>query len=1191
MEKLTVTLDNVHCEDCARAIYKSINEIFEINETNLNIPSNSTLVEQQSNKPVVSLLLVSDVLSLIGQGSDLSANEHKIIKALESAGFDVVTCELTNENTASSSFLEPIVNVFQRGKKKLESSKRQKAHLKTCKACRDEYESTKSESIIKRMKSKFEDNDDSTADGDDSTIPEIVADNPKEYRATIQIQGMVNSATSDSSVESAITETLVRLGIPIEDENGNLIYNISTKDGIATVIIPDRQYINQIMHSIRQKQYDCTLLEVLPIERSRKYEVLSVIGGMTCSACSQTILQSISENCKFVLDSNINIVNRQGLFVIDSNTQQHLNELKDCVEDIGYEFDIVQVKEISHAAKAKQSRTVNLKVNGMFCEHCPESINNKLLEFGDAITVNDPVSLKHPYVKFTYVPNPPSITIRNIIKEINELNPAFSLEIVKLASIEEHLNKLAKAELQRILNKLILSTIVAIPTFVFGIVGMSLVSSKNHFRMWLMEPIWKGNVSRAIWIMFFLATPVYFFAADMFHIKALKEIRALWKGTVPWKRRLFRFGSMNLLMSLGTTISYACSIVLLALAAVSNRESEGYSTTYFDSVVFLTFFLSIGKLLESWSKLKTANAINSLSNFKITSANLVQDDEEIQIGVEYLEIGDFISIKPGESPPCDSIVVEGESQFDESMLTGESKPIKHFVGDQIFSGSINNGPSTIKAQITTLQGNSLMDQIVNVVRSGQLNKAPLEKLAESLTSFFVPIICLLSVITWIVWLSLGLSGSLPDSYLNIDIGGWVIWSMEFSVSVFCISCPCALALASPVALFVGATLSAKNGLLVRGGGNAFQEASKIEVVCFDKTGTLTIGNNVVTNCCLITDQNDDRSLSWKIALQTARDLELGSKHPLSIAVKDFVRDRISKHNYGDLETTKIPIIQEVNGRGLKGKFELMTEDKYKSLQPIEAIIGNEKYMDENGVEFTDSQNEMLNLWKTQGKSIIILAIKYQSIDQPFKLSLLLGTRDEIRPETKLVIEQLKLNCITAYMISGDNETTAKTIAKEIGIEQDNVIANVLPEGKANKIKWLQETFHSKSNKPTKKAFVAMVGDGINDAPALSVADVGIAMGSGSDLALNSCDFILLSRSNPLLQLLTLLQLSKKVINRIKFNFGWALIYNMIGIPIAAGVIYPYHHTRLNPIWSSLAMACSSISVMLSSLLLRLYKPT
>lgn len=807
--------------------------------------------------------------------------------------------------------------------------------------------------------------------------------------------------------------------------------------------------------------------------------------------------------------------------------------------------------------------------------HCPENINNVLKEYGDSIVIDDPISLDNPYIKFTYVPDPPNVTIRKVLEQIKQISPQFETKIVHPMSLEERSMLMTKKEQRKIVFRLILTFVVAIPTFILGIVGMSLLPTHNHFRIYLHEPMWVGAVSRVTWANFFLATPVYFFADDLFHVKAFKEVASLWRTGVPWTRRLFKFGSMNLLMSLGTSIAYFASIALLILSARTHPGSEGFTTTFFDSVVFLTFFLLIGRLLDSISKSRTASAVSLLGNLRPSTVQLIEqfdvekrsfgDDQTVSL--DLVEAGDFVRIQPGMACAVDGIVFDGESSFDESALTGESMPVKHGVGDQVYAGTVNNGGCAVVVKITAIEGDSLLDSIVAVVKEGQLHRAPVERVAQRITGVFVPVVTLLAVLTWIIWLSLGLSGSLPDSYLDIDIGGWTIWSLQFAVAVFVIACPCGIGLAAPTALYMGSGLAAKYGVLARGGGEAFQEGSKVNIVCFDKTGTLTEGGEPK-----VVDEQITSTLERAQLLHITRDLELNSGHPLATAVRSYCEDIIT-----DANENWITGASEVSGRGVKGRFK----DASKNL--VEAYIGNEKFMAESGAAISDDLSEKIHRWKTEGKSVMLLALK---TDDTLSVHLALSAADKIRDESKAVVEELTKRGIECWLISGDNETTAKAVAQKVSIPTDHVISEVLPQEKSDKIQWLQKSGNSK--KSYARAIVAMVGDGVNDAPSLTMADVGIAIGSGSDIALSSAEFVLLK--SDLNAILILIEISKTVFNRVKFNFFWALIYNCIGIPIAAGVIYPYNNSRLDPVWASLAMALSSVSVVVSSLLLKFYRP-
>ncbi|OBT56705.1 hypothetical protein VE04_03771 [Pseudogymnoascus sp. 24MN13] len=704
-----------------------------------------------------------------------------------------------------------------------------------------------------------------------------------------------------------------------------------------------------------------------------------------------------------------------------------------------------------------------------------------------------------------------------------------------------------------------------------------------------------------------MATPVYFFAADVFHRRALKEMRAMWRpgSTTPILRRFYRFGSMDMLMSFGTTIAYFSSIAELAIAATrpSDMTSMSGKSSYFDAVVFLTMFLLIGRLIEAYSKAKTGDAVTMLGKLRPTEALLVSRDRDDQnhpseratrqINVDLLELGDVVRVLHGGSPPCDGTVLEGESKFDESSLTGESKLVTKSIGDEVYSGTVNkDGPVSVR--ISGVSGASMLDQIVKVVREGQTRRAPIERVADTLTSYFVPVVTLIALSTWIIWLTLGLSGALPENFLDLDVGGWPFWSLQFAIAVFVIACPCGIGLAAPTALFVGGGLAAQHGILAKGGGEAFQEASGLDCIVFDKTGTLTQGGEPEITDHEYLARDDARAADEKTILGVLKKLEESSSHPIAKAAVSFCESREAQ----DVGTRRI---EEIAGKGMKGSFTTETLEG----QLVEALVGNEALMAEYGVDIPSEVTKTLESWKTQGKSIALAAVRIVPdtktlLSETWSLSAIsaiFAASDPLRPEASAVIEALQQRGIDVWMISGDNPTTACAVGDMVGIARDNIIAGVLPDQKAEKIKYLQRSlkksksrsmFGRKYEYTQQRATVAMVGDGINDSPALTVADVGIAIGSGSDIAISSAEFVLISSS--LTSLLTLIDLSRAVFNRIKFNFAWALAYNLLALPVAAGVLYPVvsngAHIRLDPVWASLAMALSSVSVICSSLLLR-----
>ncbi|KAI9435837.1 HAD-like domain-containing protein [Lactarius indigo] len=949
---------------------------------------------------------------------------------------------------------------------------------------------------------------------------------------------------------------------------------------------------------------------------------VSLSIGMTCASCYSTITRLLS-GLGGVTDVSVNLLGNSATLVVES--KKLVPEVQDAIESAGFEVSVVDVEPIQAAQNASGTswgrRTVALRIEGMFCDQCPQRITQCLEKMGQSRIMHvEPPTLQDPILRLTYEPSPPDFTIRDIISAIvGSSSSPFKVTVHKALSLEDRARMLQDKEKRNLLYRLGFSVIVAIPTFIIGVVFMSLVSPQNSIRKFFMEPMWSGNASRLQWSLFFLATPVMFYGAGIFHRRSLEEIYALWRrgSRTPIGKRFLRFGSMNLLVSSGVSVAYFSSVVLFALAASNSPSQDGHAdtSTYFDSVVFLTMFLLVGRYMEAYSKSRTGDAITSLSSLKPAEALIVglsdekrplvgfhsvegdiekgdaSTETEVQwsspgsrvqkISADFLEIGDIVRVPSGSTPPMDGTVASGQSVFDESSVTGESKPIKKCPGDRVFLGTINAG-KVIDVRIDVAEGKTMLDHVINVVRDSQTKRAPIERFADHLTGYFVPVVTLLALLTWVIWLSLGVSGVLPRSYLDKDVGGWPVWSLEFAISVFVVACPCGIGLAAPTTLLVGSGMAAKFGILVRGGGEAFQEAAQLDAIAFDKTGTLTMGGQPT-----VTDSEDfcDRT-PWtrKTVLGLASEMEASSSHPLATAIRLYCEG-----NHAIPRTAAS--VEEVPGRGLKAIFRDIS---------CSAIIGNEAWIAEHGVEVPTELSGRLESWKLQGKSVVLLAVRQDdgtSGTSPFRIVFSFSVADPIRQDAKAVVSHLQSQKLATWMISGDNVTTAKAVAKQVGIPESNVIAGVLPHEKADKVRWLQENAPKKQQSKLRRLFgkrlnnrcmIAMVGDGINDAPAMAAADVSIAVGSGSDVALSSASFILVSPN--LSGVLTLVDLSATVFRRVKFNFLWALVYNVAALPIAAGALYPIGNTRLNPVWASLAMALSSVSVVCSSLMLRLYKP-
>lgn len=550
---------------------------------------------------------------------------------------------------------------------------------------------------------------------------------------------------------------------------------------------------------------------------------------------------------------------------------------------------------------------------------------------------------------------------------------------------------------------------------------------------------------------------------------------------------------------------------------------------YFESAGTILTLITIGKYLETKSKGKTSEAITKLLNLAPKTVTAVRDGVEQVVDAADVEKGEIFLVKPGESVAVDGIVLEGKSSFDESAITGESIPVPKQEGDTIVSASINKS-GLIRAKATKVGEDTTIAQIIRLVEEASSSKAPIAKMADKIAGVFVPTVITIALITGVIWL---ISGATFE------------FAMSTAIAVLVISCPCALGLATPVAIMVGTGKGAENGILIKS-GDALETAHQIDTVVLDKTGTITQGKPVVTDIICAAGKNADKTQ----LLQIAGSLEKGSEHPLAEAIVNYcVTNNISLEKVTDFNA--------LFGKGIEG-----------TVSGTHYYAGNEKMMEEKGISLSTEQKNQIRELAKQGRTPLLFADKKQFLG-------IVAVADVVKPTSKEAVQKFRDYGIHVIMLTGDNEVTAQAIKEQVGI--DEVIAGVLPTQKEEKISALKQAGHK----------VAMIGDGVNDAPALASADVGIAIGAGTDVAIESADIVLMK--NDLLDAVGAVKLSKAVIRNIKENLFWAFFYNSIGIPLAAGVLYPLFQIKLNPMFGAAAMSLSSVCVVSNALRLRWVK--
>lgn len=614
----------------------------------------------------------------------------------------------------------------------------------------------------------------------------------------------------------------------------------------------------------------------------------------------------------------------------------------------------------------------------------------------------------------------------------------------------------------------------------------------------------------------------------------IATVALFWVGK-PYLLGVVRFvrhgiANMDTLIGLGTSVAYMYSVVI-TLFPQFREVLRLPEDTYFDVTIVVIGFITLGKYLEARSKEKTGDAIEKLLNLQAKTALVIREGKEIEVAIAEVIHGDVIIIKPGVRIPVDGVITEGVSFIDESMITGEPIPVEKNTGDNISAGTINtNGYLTMKA--TKVGSETLLAQIIRMVEEAQGSKAPIEALADKISGIFVPIVLGIAVVTLILWLTVGASFLGFSDAVSLGI-------LSF-VSVLVIACPCALGLATPTAIIVGVGKGAQNGILIKDAAT-LEHLHKVDTVIVDKTGTITVGKPTLVDIENASGMSDDEFISILASLENK------SEHPIAHAVVNFAKNK-------GLSLDDVSNFEILQGKGLTG---VVNDAKY--------FVGNTKLMRELGVAFNES---LIEKYTDEGKTPVIIATKEKVLG-------FVMVSDEVKSEAKKAVDDLHTLGIKVIMLTGDDERAAKYIARLVGI--DEVIAHVLPKDKLEKIQTLQ----------AEGRIVAMAGDGVNDAPALAQADVGIAMGTGTDVAIESAGITLLH--GDISKLVKAIKLSKMTMRGIKQNLFWAFIYNVVGIPLAAGALYPVFGWLLNPIFAGLAMAFSSVSVVTNSLRIKAKK--
>ena len=806
----------------------------------------------------------------------------------------------------------------------------------------------------------------------------------------------------------------------------------------------------------------------MPEER-RKAELK--ISGMHCASCALNLERALRGRDD-VYDARVNLASETAVVEYDP-TKATLADLERTVDDAGYEV-------------VRNEATV--RIGGMVCAACAQVIEASLTDLEGVYEARINLATENAHIVY----NPALVTLSDIRAAIEDAGYQYlGLEEEVSEDVEA---RMREEDLRGKFRRFVVGFAVSIPLFLYMLFGMpgmaALPVSINLIMLVITAPVFV-----------YVSAPIFKAAAAALRNRTL---------------------TMDVMYAMGIGVAYGASI-LGTFGIVLTPEFNFYETA-----VMLAAFLTLGRYLEARAKGRTSEAIKKLIGLRPRTATVVRDGREVEVGIEDVVPGDVLLVRPGEKVPVDGVVVGGESSVDESMITGEPIPADKQEGDGVVGGTLNvNGVLRVRAE--KIGKDTVLAQIIKLVRDAQGSRPPVERIADVAVSYFIPVILAIAIAAFLVW------------YVVLDAS--LLFSLTVLISILVVACPCALGLATPTAVTVGIGRGAELGVLVRN-GEALEVSKNLTTVAFDKTGTLTRGKPDVTDIVAF-GMPEDRLLAVAAAV------ERNSQHPLAVAV---VRRAESAG-------VTVPASERFNTFGGRGVSAVVDGE--------EVLIGNQPFLLERGIAVPPKAEMRVTAFQDVGKTAVLVAAGGE-------LAGILAIADTLKPTTRTAIADLKRMGLTVTMITGDNPRTANAIAREVGIE--NVHAGVLPQEKAQEVRALQE----------RREVVAFVGDGINDAPALAQADVGIAIGSGTDVAIESGDIVLIR--DDLTDAVAAIQLSRKVMSRIKQNLFWAFAYNAALIPLAAGVLYPIYGITFRPELAALAMALSSVTVVSLSLLLKTYIP-
>ena len=810
------------------------------------------------------------------------------------------------------------------------------------------------------------------------------------------------------------------------------------------------------------------------------------IEGMTCAACVQTV-EKAAQKLPGVEMASVNLATEKLSLNYDETVLSD-EDISKAVADAGYKVAANDIKK-------------TLNIDGMTCSSCAQTVEKSVQNIPGVTSSH--VNLATEKLTVSY--DPAVLNLGDITKTVSDAGYEAHEEIDSADQVDLDQEK-KSLQISHLWKRVIASALFTIPLFYLSMgpmVGLPVPA--------ILDAAINPLVNAIVQLM--LTLPVMIINREYFKV----GFRTLFRG----------HPNMDSLVALGTSAAFLYS--LYGTVMIAAGDANFAHMLYYESAAVILTLITLGNYFEAVSKGKSSEAIKKLMGLAPKTARVMRNDKELEISIAEVQVGDIIVVRPGEKLPVDGVIVSGSTAIDEAMLTGESIPVEKTVDDQVIGASINKTGS-FQYRATKIGKDTALAQIVKLVEDAQGSKAPIAKLADRISGIFVPVVIGLAILAGVGWYFIG--------------GETIEFALTIAISVLVIACPCALGLATPIAIMVGTGKGAENGVLIKS-AESLETAGKVDTIIFDKTGTITEGKPVVTD--IVTADDIDRNELLKLAASA----EIGSEHPLGEAIV-----RHAEESAIDFYTTKA--FNAIPGHGI----EVTINEQH-------LFLGNKKLMDENNISLAGLAS-MSDQLAEQGKTPMYISINHE-------LAGIIAVADTVKESSLAAIQKLHQMGIEVAMITGDNKRTAQAIAKQVGI--DRVLSEVLPEDKANEVQKLQD----------EGLKVAMVGDGINDAPALAQADVGIAIGSGTDVAMESADVVLM-RSD-LIDVSTAVELSKSTVKNIMENLFWAFAYNTLGIPVAMGLLYLLGGPLLNPMFAAAAMSLSSVSVVLNASRLKRFKPS